>query len=159
MAKLHNPTVGLLLTVLLLLQGSRGDSITVFSGAGGAATLSCENVISHYPDCSSTVWIYSRNTETTVRVVHLGKIRPDYTPRAERLRLLSDCSLHITDVTTEDAGVYTCRQYQSDGSQYGPDTPVYLSVLARMEIQYFFYLPLWLVDSKIYQPLNFFTSH
>ncbi|XP_041951070.1 formin-like protein 18 isoform X3 [Alosa sapidissima] len=130
MAKLHNPTVGLLLTVLLLLQGSRGDSITVFSGAGGAATLSCENVISHYPDCSSTVWIYSRNTETTVRVVHLGKIRPDYTPRAERLRLLSDCSLHITDVTTEDAGVYTCRQYQSDGSQYGPDTPVYLSILA-----------------------------
>ncbi|XP_076128714.1 uncharacterized protein LOC143109798 isoform X2 [Alosa pseudoharengus] len=130
MAKLHKPTVGLLLTVLLLLQGSRGDSITpVFSSAGGAATLPCKNVISTYPDCSSTTWLYNRNTEATVTVVQLGKISPDYTPRAERLRLLSNCSLHITDVTTEDAGLYTCRQYQSGGSQYGSDAPVYLSVL------------------------------
>ncbi|XP_041950468.1 uncharacterized protein LOC121711173 [Alosa sapidissima] len=133
MAKLHNPTVGLLLTVLLLLQGSRGDSIPVFSSAGGAATLPCKNGISHDSSCSTTTssitWIYSGRGKAAVEKVQLGKIIPENTHRAERLSLLSNCSLHITDVTTEDVGLYICQQYPNGGSRYGYDAPVYLSVL------------------------------
>ncbi|XP_076128294.1 uncharacterized protein LOC143109441 [Alosa pseudoharengus] len=128
MAKLHNPTVGLLLTVLLLLQDAYGDP-AVFSTKGGAATLPCANVQYGHQDCSSTTWIYSRNSSTAaVEKVTLGKIRPENPHRAERLSLLPNCSLHITDVTTEDAGLYTCQQYPN-GQKYGEDARVHLSVL------------------------------
>ncbi|XP_076128206.1 uncharacterized protein LOC143109378 isoform X2 [Alosa pseudoharengus] len=127
MAKLHNP-VGLLLTVLLLLQGTGGDSNTVFSSAGGTATLPCHSY-QHYQSCSSaTTWAskgYRGNAVFTFE-----KNRPDNTPRSERLSLLPNCSLHITDVTTKDAGQYTCQPYQNGGSQYGPNAPVHLSVLS-----------------------------
>ncbi|XP_041950483.1 uncharacterized protein LOC121711187 [Alosa sapidissima] len=127
MAKLHNPIVGLLLTVLLLLQDAYGNP-AVFSTKGGAATLPCANV-QYHRDCSSTTWIYSRNSSTAaVEEVTLGKIRPENTQRAERLSLLPNCSLHITDVTTEDAGLYTCQQYPN-GQKYGEDAQVHLSVL------------------------------
>ncbi|XP_076128594.1 uncharacterized protein LOC143109680 [Alosa pseudoharengus] len=127
MAKLHNPTVGLLLTVLSL-QGTRGDLLSVFSNAGGAATLPCNNVQLHYPNCSSTTWIFSRNGNVSTEEVAHGNIRPDNSHRSERLSVLSNCSLCIADVTTEDAGFYTCRQY-AKGNKSKDDMFIYHSVL------------------------------
>ncbi|XP_041950724.1 uncharacterized protein LOC121711310 isoform X2 [Alosa sapidissima] len=125
MAKLHNPTVGLLLTVLLLLQGTRGDSNMVFSSAGGAATLPCHSY-QRYQSCSSATWA-SKGYRGDY-VFTFGENRPDNTPRA--VSLLPNCSLHITDVTTKDAGQYTCQPYPNGGSQYGLEAPVHLSVLS-----------------------------
>ncbi|KAL2082139.1 hypothetical protein ACEWY4_021957 [Coilia grayii] len=129
MAKLHNTTLGQLLTVLLLLQGVHVDAITVFSSTAGSVTLPCANEITGYPNCSSTTWLYSRDKKTTVEEVALGKIKPENTHRAERLSLLPNCSLHITNVSTQDAGLYTCRQCQSTGAKYGEDARIFLSVL------------------------------
>ncbi|KAL2082430.1 hypothetical protein ACEWY4_022248 [Coilia grayii] len=129
MAKLHNTTLGQLLSVLLLLQGVHGDAVTVFSSAGGAVTLPCANVIIGYPNCSSTKWLYIKDTQATVEEVVLGKIKPENTHRAERLSLVSNCSLHITDVSTEDAGYYICQQYPNGGNKSEEDARIRLSVL------------------------------
>ena len=109
-------------------SGVQGKTPTVFSSVGGDATLPCRNVV--YPNCSSTTWT-SSNSGPAVGLVYLGKIDPGVaTHRAKRLSLVSNCSLHITDVTTEDAGLYACGQYlRKGGPQHGEDADVYLSVL------------------------------
>ena len=100
----------------------------VFSSVAGNATLPCRNVL--HPDCSSTTWL-SSSSGTTVGLFTLGKIDPaEATHRAKRLSLVSDCSLHITDVTTEDAGRYTSQQFLREGGpRHGKDAHVYLSFL------------------------------
>ncbi|XP_042560733.1 uncharacterized protein LOC122130109 [Clupea harengus] len=97
-------------------MGVQGKTPTVFSSEGGNATLPCRKVVP--PDCSSTEWIYT-GSKAIGEVFTNGKISyTAVTHRAKGLSLGSDCSLHITDVTTEDVGLYTCNQEQ-----------VYLSVL------------------------------
>ena len=98
----------------------------MFSSVGGNVTLPCSNVV--YSNCSSTTWVIS---SSGVELFINGEIRPDVaTHRAKRLSLVSDCSLHITDVTTEDAGLYICQQYlRKGGPKYREDADVYLSVL------------------------------
>ena len=98
----------------------------VFSSVGGNATLHCSNVV--YPNCSSTVW---DELESREELILHGKMNPDVdTHRAKRLSLLSDCSLHITDVTPEDAGLYLCEQYLRVGEPlHGEIARVYLHVL------------------------------
>ena len=95
---------------------------------GGDATLPCNKVVP--PDCSSTEWIYTI-PGAVVEVVIKGKINPNVTThRAKRLSLLSDCSLHITDVTPEDAGIYLCRQHpRVGGPLHGESALVSLLVL------------------------------
>ncbi|XP_042560662.1 uncharacterized protein LOC122129983 [Clupea harengus] len=88
-------------------MGVQGETPTVFSSVGGDATLPCNKVVP--PDCSSTEWIYTI-PGAVVEVVIKGKINPNVTThRAKRLSLLLNCSLHITDVTTEDVGIYDCN--------------------------------------------------
>ena len=109
-------------------SGVQGETPTVFSSVGGDATLPCRNVV--YPNCSSTTW-NSISSNLAVELVTHGKIKPaEATHRTKRLSLVSDCSLHITDVTTEDAGVYYCQKYLREGGlQHGEYAHVYLSVL------------------------------
>lgn len=109
----------------------------MFSGVGQVATLSCANVLK--PDCSTTTWIQERSGQRTVEVVKFGNIissvctdnpKSDNCDRSKRLSLHTSCSLHITDVISEDAGRYICRQYEkNDGTQTGTDAHVYLTVL------------------------------
>ncbi|XP_041935094.1 endochitinase A-like [Alosa sapidissima] len=116
-------------------SGVRGESPTVFSSVGQNATLPCGNVAQ--PDCSTTTWIHS-DGKATVELVTLGKVkectdRPnsDECKRAKRLSLHSGCSLHITEVTTDEAGLYTCQQYGGKGEpKIRNDTSVHLSVLS-----------------------------
>src|SRR4029434_4348738 len=80
-------------------SGVQGVIPTVFSSVGGNVTLPCRNVV--YPNCSSTTWVSSSSGSLVELFTH-GEIYPAVaTLRAKRLSLVSDCSLHITDVTTE----------------------------------------------------------
>ncbi|XP_056330622.1 diverse immunoglobulin domain-containing protein 3.1 isoform X1 [Danio aesculapii] len=104
-----------------LLKGTSGVADThVFFSSGENVRLPCNNALS---DCTSTTWIYTRNSET-VELVGVGKLKNN----TERLSLGSDCSLNIKKATKEDYGSYSCRQYVN-GEQYGNDAPVYLTVL------------------------------
>ncbi|XP_076128409.1 uncharacterized protein LOC143109528 isoform X5 [Alosa pseudoharengus] len=103
--------------------GVKGDvTPTVFSSAGGHITLPCNNVLDE--DCSSTTWIYnSAGHDGTIEEVGHGQVKQDSpTNRSKRLMVESDCSLNITDVTTEDAGLYTCQQFPKEASTSTSET-------------------------------------
>ncbi|KAG9328279.1 hypothetical protein JZ751_015419 [Albula glossodonta] len=122
-----------LLLHLLLIKGhfytgvSTYDTVSVYHKVGDDAILPCGNVV--YPNCSSTTWIYNKHSSATTELVGHGKVKGR--ERAGRLRVGSNCSLHISNVHTEDAGSYTCQQYLHVGAApYGGDAPVRLSVLS-----------------------------
>ncbi|XP_067218684.1 obscurin-like [Chanodichthys erythropterus] len=107
-----------------LLTGSSGVNETdVFISSGENVRLPCNN---HLSDCNSTTWTYSRHS-AAVELITKG-IKEKNTERHERLSLGSDCSLNIKNVTEEDSGSYTCRQYVN-GEQQGTDERVFLHVL------------------------------
>eukprot|EP00063_Salmo_salar_P086459 XP_014061294.1 PREDICTED: uncharacterized protein LOC106608106 [Salmo salar] len=136
MAHIHHSFLGLLVTVLFLLTGVSGETPSMFSRVGDDVRLPCNNVV--YPNCSSTTWIYNRaGSKVTIEEVALGKIKVDQPERADRLSLESNCSLHVSDVSAEDAGLYTCRQFLTEtGLRHGDDTPVHLSVLTRVSLSW-----------------------
>ena len=109
------------LTIHELHFSPDGDDSTFHYKVGENISLPCNNEV--YPDCSSTTWNFY-----SIELVAYGVILKK-SGRAERLRLGSDCSLNVRRVKTEDAGVYTCQQYLTEGgSQHGEDASIYLSV-------------------------------
>ncbi|XP_028253549.1 uncharacterized protein LOC114428937 [Parambassis ranga] len=114
---------------ILLLQFAAAVSSQTSSyftvRVGDDVTLPCENVIK--PNCGSNNWLYSTPKQSeTEELVNLGKICES--SKSDRLSLTADCSLLIEQVTDEDAGLYTCRQFIS-GRQQGSDHAAYLSVI------------------------------
>ncbi|XP_034143740.1 uncharacterized protein LOC105008368 isoform X1 [Esox lucius] len=129
MADIYHYIFCRLVTILYLLTGVSGDTRSLYTRVGDNVSLSCTNVV--YPNCSSTTWNYHRTgLESVIEEVGHGKIKTN-SKRANRLKVGSDCSLHVSDVRAEDAGIYTCRQYLSNGPQHGSDAPVHLSVLTN----------------------------
>ncbi|XP_071268284.1 uncharacterized protein [Salvelinus alpinus] len=121
--------LGLLGALLYLLTGVSGETLSMFSREGDDVSLPCNNVVN--PDCSSTIWIYIRD-RTATELVRLGKVKkqPQLNNMTDRLSLGSECSLNVSDVRAEDAGLYTCQQFLAEGEkQQGEDAPVHLSVL------------------------------
>ncbi|XP_039522063.1 uncharacterized protein LOC120475434 isoform X2 [Pimephales promelas] len=116
--------LGLIILSSLLTGTSGVDHVFISSGVD--VRLSCNKTLS---DCKSTSWIYYNRFRHSVadELINLG-IKNEDTERHERLSLESDCSLNIKNVTEEDYGSYSCRQYVN-GRQQGPDTHVYLHVL------------------------------
>ncbi|XP_058637038.1 uncharacterized protein LOC131543570 isoform X3 [Onychostoma macrolepis] len=113
-----------LITLSALLTGTSGAEVThVFCSSGENVRLSCNNAL---PGCTSTTWIYTRHSEAVELIA--GGIKKKDTEIHERLSLGSDCSLNIKNVTKEDRGSYSCRQYVN-GPQQGTDARVYLHVL------------------------------
>nr|XP_046195019.1 uncharacterized protein LOC124025726 isoform X2 [Oncorhynchus gorbuscha] len=119
MADVPQSFLGLLVTVLYLLTGVSGETLSMFSRVGDDVSLPCNNVV--HPDCSSTTWIYNRDGSTgNIEEVTLGKIKVVQKERAERLSLGSNCSLHVSNVRAEDVGLYTCQQYLKEtGPKHG----------------------------------------
>ncbi|XP_058602129.1 obscurin [Onychostoma macrolepis] len=121
--KCHICLLGLII-ICSLLTGTSGAEVTrVFSSSGENVRLPCNNALS---DCTSTSWIYSRQS-VTVELITGGK-KKNNIERHERLSLGSDCSLNIEKVTKEDNGFYICRQYVN-GEQQGADALVNLHVI------------------------------
>ncbi|XP_038838075.1 uncharacterized protein LOC120035382 isoform X1 [Salvelinus namaycush] len=123
--------LGLLGSLLYLLTGVSGETLSMFSRVGDDVSLPCNNVVN--PDCSSTTWLFNRDRTATERV-SLGKVikQPQLNNMADRLSVGSDCSLRVSDVRAEDAGFYICEQYLTEtGLQHGEDAHVLLSILTR----------------------------
>ncbi|XP_072558849.1 uncharacterized protein [Paramormyrops kingsleyae] len=111
--------VGLLLIIGHPAMGVSAE-LTVNSRVGDDVTIPCNNVI--HSNCSSTTWHYVQKiNEEIVQVANNSH-------RNEKMTIGSDCSLHIHEVSTADAGSYTCRQ-MVNGKQLGNDAVVYMSVL------------------------------
>lgn len=107
------------------LAGVSLKTAAVNSREGDEVTLLCHNVV--YPDCSSTTWIYHPlHSKTSIELIDRGKIKDSH--RNGKLRLQADCSLHINNVSTGDAGLYACQQFITM-FKHGDDAKVYLSVL------------------------------
>ncbi|XP_038587900.1 uncharacterized protein LOC119912684 [Micropterus salmoides] len=127
------------LFVILVLQftavtGQNSPSFTV--KVGDEVTLPCENVINNQDKCDSTSWVVSRYIETTELVTH-GKISKNEISKvkSDRMSVTENCSLVIKNVTDEDVGRYTCRQFNKSGQQQGPDSQVHLSVIIMKHFQ------------------------
>nr|XP_017210375.2 uncharacterized protein LOC100535743 [Danio rerio] len=116
----------LLLIFWTLSTGVFGAGDThVFSSSGETVHLPCRNT-DQYCRTSGTTWIYNSHRLTAaVSMFTLGVKQRN----SERLNLGSDCSLIISRVTTEDAGLYICQQWRGDQKQ-GPNAHVYLHVVA-----------------------------
>lgn len=111
----------------MFLSGKCGIQITVYSKERDDASLPCDHVA--HEDCSTTTWIYSSTGGAVVEMVGHGKIQL-YSNRTDRLTVGFDCSLKISNVTSQDAGEYRCQQYLTEGGPlHGEDALVYLSVL------------------------------
>ncbi|XP_016107127.1 uncharacterized protein [Sinocyclocheilus grahami] len=122
--KRHMCLLGLII-LCALLTGSSGAEVThVFCSSGEDVRLSCNNALS---GCTSTTWSYIRHSRAVELIA--GGIKKNDIERHERLRLGSDCSLNIKNVTKEDYGFYSCRQYVNKEQQQGTDVYVYLHVL------------------------------
>ncbi|XP_050957510.1 uncharacterized protein LOC127158426, partial [Labeo rohita] len=107
-------------------SGNSGVNYThVFISSGENVHLPCNNDLH---DCNSTTWIYNRfRHSAAVELIGLGIKKKDIESH-ERLSLGSDCSLNIKNITEDDYGLYTCRQYVNNKLQ-GADACVYLHVL------------------------------
>ncbi|XP_044025045.1 uncharacterized protein LOC122863051 [Siniperca chuatsi] len=101
------------------------------ASVGDEITLPCENVIKNQDKCDSTSWVVSRHIRSSSQeLVNLGQIWKNEISKAksDRLSVTAKCSLVIKNVTVEDVGRYSCRQFRS-GQQQGPDAHVQLSVI------------------------------
>ncbi|XP_039509694.1 uncharacterized protein LOC120464343 isoform X2 [Pimephales promelas] len=92
------------------LKGTSGEItyLNVFISDGESVSLPCVNAST---DCTSTTWMYNRERSSGTVVLFIEGMKNNDIERHERLSLGSDCSLNIYKATTEDHGLYTCRQH------------------------------------------------
>ncbi|XP_051816968.1 uncharacterized protein LOC110970760 isoform X4 [Acanthochromis polyacanthus] len=85
---------------------------------GDEATLPCKDVKDNQDKCNSTTWIFNYlRTAPSVTLFQFGKIHREAESKSDRLNVTEKCSLVIKKVTYEDAGRYTCRQFDESGKQ------------------------------------------
>ncbi|XP_059211954.1 uncharacterized protein LOC131990822 isoform X2 [Centropristis striata] len=125
------------ITFFVMLQfaavsGKSTTYVTVTARDGDEVTLPCNNVIKNQHKCDQTSWLYSQNTgKATEELISLGQIGKSEIAEAKsnRLSVTADCSLVIKNVTRQDAGLYSCRQFNRAGKLQGGDALVDLSVV------------------------------
>nr|AVP43430.1 diverse immunoglobulin domain-containing protein DICP-H-5 [Carassius gibelio] len=130
MSECHLCLLGLI-ALSSLLTGVSGVK-DVFIRSGKNVRLPCNNALHDaLPRCKSTTWVYNGfNHSAAVELIRLGIIKKD-TESHERLSLGSDCSLNITNISTEDYGSYICQQWTgvNRDQKQGTDARVDLHVL------------------------------
>ncbi|KAJ8288860.1 hypothetical protein COCON_G00015190 [Conger conger] len=76
------------------------------------------------------MWSYHNQTSgTNIELVIEGKFKKENEKEPRKLKVGSDCSLHINNLTTADTGQYFCRLYR-EGSGHTDATRIFLSLLS-----------------------------
>ncbi|XP_030260614.1 uncharacterized protein LOC115573786 [Sparus aurata] len=131
--------MSLFVTAMLQFTAVTGlNHASVTARVGDEVTLPCDNVINTQDKCDSTSWLASCYEGVSVKLlVYLGRISTTGThkSRSDRLSVTESCSLVITNVSVEDVGRYSCRQFHKSGRQQGEDAPVHLSVVNVEKLQ------------------------
>ncbi|XP_029705153.1 uncharacterized protein isoform X2 [Takifugu rubripes] len=114
--------------IFLTFMLQYSDANRKYLTAHQEVTLSCENLIKDQKNCISTTWIFSPSNPQSaiIELINLGQIKSH---KPGRLSLSENCSLTIKNLRGEDSGRYTCRQFNSLGSQTRPDAVIDLSVV------------------------------
>eukprot|EP00066_Takifugu_rubripes_P020922 XP_011610188.1 PREDICTED: uncharacterized protein LOC105417538 isoform X2 [Takifugu rubripes] len=112
--------------IFLTFMLQYSDANRKYLTAHQEVTLSCENLIKDQKNCIYTTWLFSDPQSAIIELIKLGQIKSD---KPGRLSLSENCSLTIKNLRGEDSGLYTCRQFNSPGSQTGPDAAIDLSVV------------------------------
>ncbi|XP_034057451.1 uncharacterized protein LOC117536624 isoform X2 [Gymnodraco acuticeps] len=122
--------------LMLLLPFPAADLKRYIVRPGDEVTLPCDYVMHDQDKCERTLWrFYDSPYPPGVRLFEDGQIHNDSKAKSDRLRVTEKCSLVIKKVTEEDAGYYSCSQFNRSGEQQGPDSDVILSVVSMTEHQ------------------------
>ncbi|XP_030260448.1 uncharacterized protein LOC115573695 isoform X1 [Sparus aurata] len=130
--------MSLFVTAMLQFTAVTGlNHTSVTARVGDEVTLPCDNVINTQDKCDSTSWLANRYGVSAKQLVNLGRISKSEIPRSrsDRLSVTESCSLVITNVSVEDVGRYSCRQFDKSGRQQGEDALVHLSVVNVEKLQ------------------------
>ncbi|XP_069028429.1 uncharacterized protein [Embiotoca jacksoni] len=105
--------MSLFLVLMLQFTATAGQHLSLFTIKGHDVTLPCENVIPGQHNCDITNWLFVHsNRRSAVHLIKLGQIGLNVGSKSDRLSVTSNCSLVIKNVTDEDVGFYTCRQFK-----------------------------------------------
>ncbi|XP_034059094.1 uncharacterized protein LOC117537825 isoform X2 [Gymnodraco acuticeps] len=122
--------------LMLLLHFPAADLKRYIVRPGDEVTLPCDYVMHDQDKCERTLWrFYDSPYPPGVRLFEDGQIHKGAKAKSDRLRVTEKCSLVIKKVTEEDAGFYSCSQFNRSGEQQGPDSDVILSVVSMTEYQ------------------------
>lgn len=103
--------VNITLKQYLSYKGAGGKHITVYSRAGSDVTIRCFSWT--HSGCGSISWTYQKNHELRHHLVIEGNVQNETKFGDNRLRLETDCALHISYVTADDAGHYKCKDQRA----------------------------------------------
>lgn len=114
--------------IYLLLSPAVTQMTKLSSKVGGEVMLPCVNGKDFHNSYNSTTWLFSGSgSNETVSLFEHGQFNGGLRAKSHRLSVTLDYSLIVKQVTSEDDGHYTCRQFKS-GEQF-TDSLVYMSVI------------------------------
>ncbi|XP_036066492.1 obscurin-like [Oryzias melastigma] len=111
---------------VFVLTGISEKTERLYERVGDDVVLPCRVKSSSSSSCSIVNWLYPKDSRgASIEELFKGKVDQG-SARASRLKMSSDCSLIIRNITDEDAGQYNC----SLGNWNGHDASVFLNVLS-----------------------------
>ncbi|XP_029983762.1 uncharacterized protein LOC115414665 [Sphaeramia orbicularis] len=100
--------IKLFLTVILHFTAVNGNPYSHTVKAGDEVTLICTYKTYRPEKCEDISWLYRPSDSVTL--IGNGEIHENVKSKSKRLSLSANCSLVISEVTAEDAGVYQCQE-------------------------------------------------